>query len=290
MGRLYFILVSIVICNHSLAQPYIDLASTYFSYSPGKGLDKNGSLHSFHHLRSQVNIPIVFKNDSSILLINPVIEKRWIGLSESDESKDLNGLFMLVSFTKKLNSHWSVMLGGIPRWNGESGIPYSDRFQIGGVFWITRTIRPELKLRAGLYYNKEFFGNFFMPVLGIEWKINKRSYLFGNMPSSLTYENRVNSFISLGLVFRTFPNSYRISPLTAYPSNDYYRTTDIQIGGFTDLYITKKIVFNLEAGYSVSRKLMNGEEDGGGRNTEITLSDKGNFYLRFSLQYRLRFY
>jgi hypothetical protein len=290
MGRSYFVLIALIISCHSFAQPYLDLASAYFSYSPGKGLNNNSSLHSFHHFRAQVNAPVVFKKDSSVLLFNPVIERRWIGLDENGISKEVNGLFMLVSFTKKINNRWSVMFGGIPRWNGESGIAYGERFQMGGVFWVTRTIHPELKIRAGLYYNKEFFGNFFMPVLGIEWKINKSSYLFGNLPSSLTYENRINSIVSLGGVFRTFPNSYRITPLTAYPSNDYYRTTDIQLGGFMDLYITKKIVFNLEAGYSVVRKLMNGQENGGGRNTELTLSDKGNFYLRCSLQYRLRFY
>ena len=288
--RNYYLIFALGICFASNAQPYIDLASAYYSLSPGKGLNESNQLKKFNHFRGQLTVPIIFKKDSSVLLINPVFETRWISLEESQGTKSPNGLFVLVSFTKKLNDRWSVMLGGIPRWNGEGSISTSEKFQMGGVFWVTRTIHPQLKVRAGLYYNKEFFGNFFMPVLGIEWKINKRSYLFGNLPSSLTYENRLNSFVSVGGVFRTFPNSYRIIPLSNYPENDYYRTTDIQLGAFSDFYLTKKIVFTVEGGYAVYRKLRNGEEDGGGRDTEITLSDKGNYYIRASLQYRLRFY
>jgi hypothetical protein len=290
MRQIYLLLLMLVLVSGTSAQPYIDLVSAYYSHSPGKGLDESNTLRRFDHFRAQLNVPIVFKKDSSVLLINPVVERRYISLDESVGTKSLNGMFMLVSFTKKLNDRWSVMLGGIPRWNGESSVPTDEKFQIGGVAWVTRTIHPQLKIRAGLYYNREFFGNFFMPVVGIEWKINKNSYLFGNLPSSLVYENRLNNFFSLGAVFRTFPNSYKIVPLTAHPENDYYRTTDIQLGIFTDFYLAKKIVLNIEGGYSVSRTLRNGDEDGGGRDTEITLSDKGNYYMRASLQYRLRFY
>ena len=290
MRTLYVLLAVLTIHHRSLAQPYIDLASAYYSLSPGKGLNESGQLKTFNHFRGQLNIPVVFKKDSSVLLINPVFETRWISLDESQDTKSVNGIFALISFTKKINDSWSVMLGAIPRWNGEPSISANERFQMGGVFWVTRTIHPQLKIRAGLYYNKEFFGNFFMPVVGMEWKINKRSYLFGNLPSSLVYENTLNSFISVGGIFRTFPNSYRIIPIAMHPQNDYYRTTDIQLGTFADFYLTKKIVFTVEGGYAVARKLRNGDEDGGGRNNEITLSDEGNYYVRAAFQYRLRFY
>jgi len=278
------------LCVRLSAQPYLDLASAYFYYSPGGGVDENKAPKTFNHLRTQLNIPVVFKKDSSSILFNPIYEQRYVNFNDSGNLKHLNGLICWISYTKKFNDDWSLMLAGIPRWNGEPAVQFKNGFQLGGALLLTRVINPVLKLKAGLYYNKEFFGNFFMPVIGIEWKINAKSNLFGNLPSSLVYENRINDKFSWGGVFRTFPNSYRIVPSAYAPQNDYYRISDIQLGIYSDIYLAKKIVFSMEGGYAVSRKIKTGGEAIGGKDTETIVSDKGNLYVRASLQYRLRLY
>lgn len=291
MSRIFILLpLFISLVSDSIAQPYIDPAIVYYSYSPGKGLQDNKALEAFNHLRAQLNIPVVMKKDSSTLLISPAWEHRRIRLNENGAATDVNSLLLILSLTKRIHPKWSVTIGIIPRWNGESHLLFSNGFQLGGAFYFTRNIKPLLKVRAGLYYNREFFGHFFMPIVGIEWKINARNYLFGNMPNSLTWENRINRKFSWGAVFRTFPNSYRLEPVFPTRRLDYYRITDIQTGIYGDIYILPKLVLTMEAGYALFRKLRLGGESFGGSDTEITISDKGNIYLRASLQYRMRFY
>ncbi|WP_336515109.1 hypothetical protein [Pollutibacter soli] len=229
--------VVIIIAAFAEAQPYIDLVNVYYSYSPGKGINENNSLNRFNHFRSQLNIPLVSKKDSSVFLISPSFEIRTLRAEESSTLIKVQSLFTVLTYTKKFNPTWSLTLGIIPRWNGVSSLLFSKGFQLGGLFYISRRFNPELVLRAGLYYNREFFGNFFIPIIGIEWKINQRSNLFGNLPNSLIYENRITKRVSLGASFRTFPNSYRIEPTGPQNTLDYYRITDIQAGAFADFYL-----------------------------------------------------
>lgn len=290
--RKHTIVTIVVVAATTFAQcqPYIDLVNVYYSFSPGKGISENNSLNRFNHFRSQLNIPLISKKDSSVFLISPSFEIRTLRAEESSSSINVQSLFTLLTYTKKFNPTWSLTLGVIPRWNGVSSLLFSKGFQLGGLFYISRKFNPDLVLRAGLYYNREFFGNFFIPIVGVEWKINSKSNLFGNLPNSLTYENRISQKFSFGASFRTFPNSYRIEPTGTQNNLDYYRITDIQTGLFGDFYLTSKIIFNLEAGYSVFRKLRIGGESIGGKDTETVVSDKGNIYFRASLFYRLRFY
>ena len=181
------------------------------------------------------------------------------------------------------------MLAAIPRWNGEPSVQFSDGFQMGGLFLVTRKFKPGLQLKAGMYYNKEFFGNFFLPLLGIDWKINDKMNLFGILPGNMVFEHKFREKLAWGGVFRTFTNSYRIVEGSLVGFDNFVRVNDIQAGVYGDFYITKKVVFNLEAGHTIFRNVSSAIEGENGKDNLHTLAESDNFYFRASLQYRLRF-
>ena len=172
---------------------------------------------------------------------------------------------------------------------GEASLQFSKGFQMGGAVLLTRKIRPGLKYQFGMYYNKELFGNFFLPLLGIDWKINDRMNLFGILPGYLTYEHRLGKKFSWGANFRTFTTTYRLETHGTAYADDYLRVQDNQLGIYTDFYIAPKIVLNVEAGHTAFRRIATGIEGKSERNTENILSERDNLYFRATLQYRLRF-
>lgn len=273
-----------------VAQPYLDLFSATYWTSPGGGTQDNKALKKFDQLRVQLNLPWVMKKDSSILLLNPIYEQRYIRESENSGAVQLNGTIIWLTYTRNLSHQWSLMLGAVPRWNGTPAEQYKNGFQMGGAFLVTKKQQPGLQIKAGLYYNKEFFGNFFMPLAGIDWEINKKSNLFGIVPNYLIYERRISPALAWGGAFRTFTNSYRITSNSPVDdTQDYVRINDNQLGLFGDWYITRKIVCNLEAGHTLFREIRTGTQGHGGKKNEAIISSKDNFYAKASLCYRLRF-
>ena len=113
--------------------------------------------------------------------------------------------------------------------------------------------------------------------------------LFGILPGSLTFEHRITDRLAWGSALRTFTNSHRLVEGSLVQFEDYIRINDVQLGIYSDFYLTKKIVFNLEAGHTILREFSSAKEGLTGKDNLTVLADKDNFYFKASLQYRLRF-
>jgi hypothetical protein len=256
-----------------------------FSTSPGN----DGQPKKFNHVRAQANLPIISKKDSSYFLFNPMWDQRWVQQTEASREYAVQGLITWFSYGRNFGKNWTVQVSAIPRWTGEASLQFSEGFQMGGAVLVTRKIRPGLKYQFGAYYNKELFGHFFLPLLGIDWKINDQMNLFGVLPGYLTYEHRLGKKFSWGANFRTFTTSYRLETNGIANADDYLRVQDNQVGIYSDFYLAPKIVLNVEAGHTAMRRIATGIEGKGDKNTEHIVSERDNFYFRATLQYRLRF-
>ena len=164
----------------------------------------------------------------------------------------------------------------------------NDDWQYGGVLLSTWKKNQDLSFKFGLYYNKEFFGNYFIPLVGLDWKIDSKNNLFGVLPGSMTFEHKVTSRFYYGLAFRAFTNSYREEPVDPlFVGYNYLRIDDNPLGIYADTYLSKKIVLSAEAGYTILRRYRYGYKT---ENIHTKTDYKcDNFYFKASLAYRLRF-
>lgn len=260
------------------AQPYMDLVQ--LSYQNGNG----GETGNFEYFRAQANLPIILK-DSSLILVNPTWEERWIKVNEFDNSYHVRSVVSWFAYSGTINKKWSVLGALIPRFNGQAAMQFKNGFQAGAAILFSYRAHPGLTWKLGTYYNSEFFGPFIIPLFGLDWKISPRQRLFGVAPGYLTYENRLNGKLYWGGSIRTFTNSYRID--SSMPGQqDHVRIDDNQVGAYIDLYVAKRLVVNAEAGYSVLRRMRTG--DGTSAEAKSMLKDHSP-YARVSLQYRVRF-
>jgi hypothetical protein len=279
-GNRIIVFLAIMFSGSATAQPYLDLGQAAIHASPG------GDPKTFTHFRAQANLPLIMK-DSSIIVINPVWEERWIRINDQSAPMHLRSFITWLTYTRSISDKWSAMLAFIPRWNGETSIQFSEGFQAGGAALLTYKKNPSLQFKFGVYYNSEFWGNFFMPLLGLDWTINKKQRLFGILPGYFTYEYRINKRFSWGGNFRTFTNSYKLGPDLSSTVANFVRIDDNQLGAYADVYLMPKIVLSAEAGYSIMRKVRTGY--GKTSNEEYSiLSNNSAPYIRLTLQYRIR--
>jgi hypothetical protein len=138
----------------------------------------------------------------------------------------------------------------IPKIAGaDLGSPFSDIFQLGVYSLFTVTQSDKFRYKFGLYYNREFFGNFFIPLVGIDWKVSDRFTIYGTLPNSMKFSYAVApSRVNTGIAFRSMTRSFRGEDL-----NTFVRYNELQFKAFFDFYITKKNVIFVEGGYFLGK-------------------------------------
>jgi len=279
-----------LVATNLKAQPYIDLLNTRYSYSPNTGTANETNVPvKMQYFNISTNLPIRFKKSGDAILINPLVESWKIAWPDKNYKKrDLEGFALPVGFLKNFgHSKFSLLGMFIPRINKEKTASENNHFfQFGGFLLGSIRLNDRLSLKAGAYYNQEFFGPFFIPLLGIDWKINGKTNLFGTLPNQLVFERKINSRVYVGGITRFVTNSYRLA--SQWSNQEYLRIDENQIGGFADFYLTKKLIANFEFGHSVARKI----KENAHRfepPTQYDLHPKDNFYMKLALAYRIRF-
>lgn len=272
--------------NQIAAQPYLDVAAVRYQTSPDAGaFRRNFQPNSYQYGTAALNLPLVLK-DSSIVLFSPSIESWKIKSSALPQMPEQwYGMAMPVAFVKPFNQKWTGTFLAVARWNGADHFGFSHCMQLGGVVIMALKKRETLTYKFGAYYNREAFGNFFMPLLGIDWRPSPSVRIFGVLPGNFLLEKNVSPSFYYGLSFRATTTSYRF---TSMQQRSFIRIEDNTLQAFADLYLTKNIVLNAEAGHSAFRRFRLGHEDGDEKYfTDDKFAD--NLLFRLSLLYRVRF-
>lgn len=138
----------------------------------------------------------------------------------------------------------------IPRVAGADLVSsFSDVLQIGVFSMFTVTESEKFRYKFGVYYNRDFFGNFFVPLLGIDWKVTDRFSIYGTLPNSLKASYAiVPQRVNAGLAFRSLTRSFRAEDVSTY-----VRYNELQLKTFFDFYITPKNVVFVEGGYFLGK-------------------------------------
>jgi len=263
------------------SQPYIDVANARLVKSPNitqPSKDRNST--NLDYFNVSITLLFFLANKKDAIVLSPFFEKWSSTVSGVNLCNQFHyGVALPVSLLKSIpRSNWSLLTTAIFRMN-DMQIDRDGKWQFGGAVLVSNHVRGNnLTYKFGVYVNREFFGLFIIPLVGIDWKISDRTNLFGVLPASLTLEHELNKHFFSGVAFRTFTNSYHDS------IQKYWRIDENQLGVFVDYYIDKHIVLNMEAGYSLFRKIRSGGKD----NITYNWNASDNPYFKLSLAYRIR--
>ncbi|WP_072037619.1 aminotransferase class V-fold PLP-dependent enzyme [Flavihumibacter sp. ZG627] len=259
-----------------MAQPYVDPLQVRYTHG---FRNSNAEATPFNHIWVGSDIPIKLK-DKTYLLLSPFYEQWRI------DSADRSGIFPTIKsivFPVGLilpigSSKWSLTVIPMVRTNGEK-LFGDNTLQVGGASFASYARKQNQKFRFGVYVNNEFTGFFIWPLLGADWRLDEKNYIFGLLPGRLTYEHKWSEKFYGGASFRAITNSYRLL------NGHFLRIEDNQVSLYLDYYPAKKLCLTLEPGYGVLRKMRTGI------NSKNYISDDNmgdGPFIRLSSSYRIR--
>ena len=251
--RSIFIFTLLLFFKNSFAQPFADIVS--FNYQAfnsnyetpvyGKNKTDNYVLNFF--------LPKEFKNGHTFLVRLNTETIHSTVFSDSSYSYRLSSISLPVGIklvTK--NKKWETILMTIPKFTSD----FRDRinlydFQLGGIFLQQFILNNKLKIKAGLYYNREAFGDFYIPLVGVDWKISDRINLYGILPSNYKAEVAIiKNKLYTGINLKYLTRSFRLSHSK---NDDYVRYDEAQLKLFIDCFVYKKLLVFCEIGYSIGK-------------------------------------
>ena len=244
----FFLLTTI-----GFAQPYTDIASFTYQHFSSHYVDNPALKNQTDNYLLNLFYPKQFKNGNLFLLkVNAELLHSSINL-EGNNTSNVSSVAMPIGFQWVSKSKkWKTVVMGIPKLasNFESVLTSKD-FQYGALLLENYDVNENLKLKFGLYYNREAFGNFFVPLLGVDWKATERIYFYGILPSNYKIEfNVVKNKVYTGLDFKWLTRSFNISD---NQPNNYMRFEEVFLKGFAEYFIFENVLLTAEAGYSFGK-------------------------------------
>jgi len=254
--RIFLLLTILIPFSQASAQPFVDIAN--FNYQNFSGTNKSNSAftNNTEIYSLSIFLPKELKSGNTLLFringesIQSSTSPR-ITQASSVSSISIALGYQWLSEDKK----WKSVLMGIPKVASDfkSSMGNND-FQYGMLLIQNYKWSSTLQLKAGLYYNKEAFGNFFVPLVGLDWKASDRWQLFGILPTNYKIEYAIaKKKWYTGLNFKAFTRSFQLSP---EQNNDYIRFDEVVLKGFLEYYCAANIVVYAEVGQSFGKSLL----------------------------------
>ena len=183
------------------------------------------------------------------IIASPFYETRFLETTHENQKERLQSLTLPIAWQHQLkDSAWSILAFGALRSNSTQFRFTGDVYQVAGAVLVSYKVTPTLTLKTGVYLSKEFYGDFYMWLVGIEWRINNRLNLFGLVNNNLRLEYKFKENFHGGFAFKAINSSYRENG-----EGGYYKISDNHLGVYADINISKKFVWNIEAGHTILR-------------------------------------
>lgn len=235
--------------NMLFAQPFVDVVAINHQVMSTKTVtDSFDTKFSNTYLNVMLPIKIDSGNYFLLRLNGELLGSKTSGFNKSG-SADMRMAAIGVGWQHSFNEKFSSTLLFIPKIAGnmKDGIT-SNTFQMGATFLLQYRFNKNKRIKAGIYYNREPFGNFFVPLLGADIQINERNWIYGQLPLYYRYEHRFNKKLYSGIGFRFFGRSYRLDKSL---NNNYFFLQENQFKVFFDYYLRPKFVSYIEFGRTV---------------------------------------
>lgn len=279
------------------AQNCLNVVNPRFYYLPNAEMEQSGESIDFIEWRIETALPIELNNGT---LIGFKPQYKTVSLKGKNSGfKDLHLHTIKVpmfAYWKFGESAWSMYADISPKLNSDFKSITSRHFQIGGMFIVYKERKKDFLWQFGVFYNQDTYGPFFMPLLGLDWKINSKDYFGALLPAYLVYEHRFSKKIYAGFelelsgeTFRMGGSQYENSFISQVGENKLTFLTEPHL--FLDYYLAKHFVLYLKPGMRLFHRYEHFTEDDQrvAQQEYIEGRIRDSFYIEAGIAFRFRY-
>ena len=154
-----------------------------------------------------------------------------------------------IGYSMRLSRQWNLTALYLPMLNSDLKKIHGSDIRSGGILRANYRVDSNFSIRATLGYRDQFFGPQYIVLLGLDWKLDDKWRIFGDIPNNATINYTVNSKINTGFNLIANYTSYTLSQ-----QRQYLKNNTINTGLFGEYVFHRNLALRLTAAYSVTRK------------------------------------
>lgn len=281
-----FIILMFIVTDN-FGQPVFDVMSLQYQHIPSSNFlsNQNDGKSDINYFQSQLNIPWKW-NRKNTLIVNPQYETRHVTYKpiadpSSSTTLHLQSFSLMLSNQYILNDTNQQLLfaAGIRHYASTELTASENTITPAFAAMYAKRESTSFAWKLGAYYSKEMFGNFWLPLLGFDWKASDRFWCWGILPRFAVFDYTVMPNWHSSIVYKGVNDSYRL------PNDDWFLIGEGQLRWANDFYIPKtSLMFTVDIGHSVSRQFQfyNAE-----RFAKLKQTPTDGLILKLGLTYRV---
>ena len=240
----FAILICLLAVMQAQGQGHFDVLQGSFTASPGNAHDSTKGETDVQDMAINIKIPQENKK-GDVEVFGLMVSSCSLN---NDNGEDLRFWSAGINYSYIFkNDGRSLQLTFVPKVNSDLKNESRDILQLGGVVLATHKKNDRLKYKYGIYYNRECFGHFFVPLAGIEWKPSEKWMVYGTLPMNFTAAYKFADKLTTGFNFTGIITSFRLK------NDQYLHKSTNELYGFADFYMTDNLLLQARAGYAVGR-------------------------------------
>lgn len=234
------------------AQPFIDIVNITYRYYPDVEYQYQPGKLRTKGLTCSVSLPVEFRNKNALIL-GGTYDRLEFNHLEQDQQGCLNSLNLQIGYLHHIKNKSKFLILAIPKLSSDRVKLRQSTFQLAALGVYSYQRNKELAYKVGFYYSKEFFGNFYMPLVGLEWRPQTKLWIYGLFPANATIEYKFTNNIYTGIAYSNFTQSYRVLDTELFVRNGDPFWGNMHFKGFLNYYYRKYWVCFAEIGYTLFR-------------------------------------
>ena len=204
------------------------------------------------NFKMSATVPIFLTPDKSkYLLVGGNLEVFDFGGTHPDfEVKTVYSISPTLGFSTMLSRKFNLTTILMPFMNSDYKEVKGSDIRFGAVVRGTYKVSDHLSWRGTLGYRKQFYGPQYIVLVGLDWKVNDKWRLFGDLPSSATISYSINKKVNTGFNLSVQQTSYRLNN-----QDRYFEYNSVNPGLFAEYYVSKNWAIRATAAYSLIRNM-----------------------------------
>lgn len=280
----------------SFAQGYIEGVNISYEHLPMKIKTEAGDQKfTGSNLKIATTIPIFLTPDKSkYLLVGGNLEAfNFSGAHPDFEVKKVYSISPTLGYSTMISKNFNLTALFMPFLNSDYKDVKGADIKFGAVVRGSWKVSDKLTWKGIVGYRRQFYGPQYIVLVGLDWKVNDKWSIFGDLPHNATVSYAVNQKVNTGFNLFVQNSTYRLKN-----QSRYFEYNTVNPGLFAEYYVSPNWVIRATAAYTLIRNMevyhKNDKADGfidfyelGDRKDPINPEVAGGLSFKVGLSYRI---
>ena len=280
----------------SFGQGYIEGVNISYEHMPMKVKTPSGEQKfTGNNLKIGTTIPLFLNpNKSKYLIVGGNLEAfNFSGTHPDFEVKRVYSISPTLGYSTMVSKSFNLTALLMPTMNSDYKNVKGSDIKFAAIVRGSWKVSETMTWKAILGYRRQFYGPQYVALVGMDWKVNDKWQLYGDIPHNLTASYAVNEKVNTGFNLFVQNSTYRLDN-----QDRYFEYNTVNPGLFAERYISSKWAVRATAAYTLIRNMeiynKTDKADGfvdfyelGDRNNPINPEVSKGMSFKIGLSYRI---